>query len=50
MNTTQEYLKFKQDYIKNNIDTYEQVKSMNYDEINVPSVLKELSNEELCQE
>ena len=49
MNTTQEYLKFKQDYINNNIDTYEQVKSMNYDEINVPSVLKELSNEELCQ-
>lgn len=49
MNNIQEYLNFKQNYIKNNMDVYEQVKSMNYDEINVSSILKELSNEELCQ-
>lgn len=49
MNNTQDLLKFKQDYINANMEMYEQVKSMNYDETTVPGLLKELSNDELCQ-
>jgi len=49
MNNNQDLLKFKQDYINANMEMYEQVKSMNYDETTVPGLLKELSNDELCQ-